>query len=134
MNIAIVDILHNPSQMCLKICVFTSDSTVGFTLNKLKNIFNCSFYHQVLVLVVPGSLVGQLLAHDDDEEGTLNAQLTYTIVSQNPPTSSNAFAIDAASGRIQALRSLQRKKQQVYNLNVRVSDPGNTHTHCMCTM
>lgn len=78
--------------------------------------------------MVPGSLVGQLLAHDDDEEGTLNAQLTYTIMSQNPPTSANAFSIDAASGRIQALRSLQRKDQQVYNLNVRVNDTGNTHT------
>ncbi|KAI3361023.1 hypothetical protein L3Q82_013219 [Scortum barcoo] len=70
----------------------------------------------------PGSLVGQLLAHDDDEEGTLNAQLTYTIVSQSPATSSKAFSIDAASGKIQALRSLQRKDQQVYNLSVRVSD------------
>ncbi|XP_039974065.1 cadherin-17 [Xiphias gladius] len=70
-----------------------------------------------------GSLVGQLLAHDDDEQGTLNAQLTYTILSQNPPTTPNVFSIDAASGRIQALRLLQRKEQQVYHLNVRVSDP-----------
>ncbi|XP_037640297.1 cadherin-17 [Sebastes umbrosus] len=70
-----------------------------------------------------GSLVGQLLAHDDDQDGTLNAHLTYTILSQDPPTETNAFAIDADSGRIQALRSLQRKDHQVYNLNVRVSDP-----------
>lgn len=77
--------------------------------------------------MVPGSLVGVLLAHDADEEGTLNTQLTYSIVSQNPVTTPNTFSIDAASGRIQALRSLQRKDQQVYNLNVRVSDPGNTH-------
>ncbi|XP_070691301.1 cadherin-17 [Pempheris klunzingeri] len=70
-----------------------------------------------------GSLVGQLLTHDSDEEGTMNAQLTYTIVSQNPPTSADTFSIDAASGRIQALRLLQRRDQQVYKLNVRVSDP-----------
>ncbi|XP_054637145.1 cadherin-17 isoform X2 [Dunckerocampus dactyliophorus] len=70
-----------------------------------------------------GSLVGQLLAHDDDEEGTLNALLTYTIVSQEPTTSLGSFAIDAASGRIQALRSLQRREHQVYKLSVRVSDP-----------
>uniref|UniRef100_A0A8C9WY80 Cadherin 17, LI cadherin (liver-intestine) n=1 Tax=Sander lucioperca TaxID=283035 RepID=A0A8C9WY80_SANLU len=70
-----------------------------------------------------GSLIGQLLAHDDDQAGTLNAQLTFTIVSQNPPTTPNSFSIDAASGRIQALRLLQRKDQQVFNLNVRVSDP-----------
>ncbi|XP_034730426.1 cadherin-17 [Etheostoma cragini] len=70
-----------------------------------------------------GSLVGQLLAHDDDQAGTLNAQLTFAIVSQNPPTTSNSFSIDAASGRIQTLRLLQRKDQQVYNLSIRVSDP-----------
>ncbi|XP_059196213.1 cadherin-17 isoform X2 [Centropristis striata] len=70
-----------------------------------------------------GSLIGQLMAHDDDEEGTLNAALTYAIESLNPPSAASAFSIDAASGRIQALRSLQRKDQQMYNLNIRVSDP-----------
>ncbi|CAJ1062189.1 cadherin-17 [Xyrichtys novacula] len=70
-----------------------------------------------------GSLIGQLLAHDDDEPGTLNSQLTYTIISQDPPTDPDTFLIDAASGRIQALRPLQRKDQQVFNLNVRVNDP-----------
>ncbi|XP_049902789.1 cadherin-17 [Epinephelus moara] len=70
-----------------------------------------------------GSLIGQLLAHDNDQEGTLNSQLTFTILSQNPPTEPTAFAIDGDSGRIQALRSLQRKDHQMYNLNVRVNDP-----------
>ncbi|KAL6109190.1 cdh17 [Pungitius sinensis] len=70
-----------------------------------------------------GSLVGVLLAHDDDQVGTLNSQLTYAFVSQNPPTSANAFAIDAASGRIQALRPLQRRDQQVFHFSVRVTDP-----------
>ncbi|XP_068179858.1 cadherin-17 [Antennarius striatus] len=78
-----------------------------------------------------GSIVGQLLAHDADEEGTLNAQLTYTIM--NLEAVSNAFSIDAASGRIQALRSLQRKDQQVYNLYVRVSDPA-FNTECKVTI
>lgn len=72
--------------------------------------------------------MGQLLAHDDDEEGTLNSQLTYAIESQIPLTAPLHFSIDAASGRIQALRSLQRKEQQLYNLVVKVSDSGNTHT------
>nr|XP_046254566.1 cadherin-17 [Scatophagus argus] len=70
-----------------------------------------------------GSLIGQLLANDADEHGTLNAHLTYSIVSQGPDETLNPFSIDAADGRIQVLRSLQRKDQQLYNLNVRVSDP-----------
>lgn len=67
------------------------------------------------------------MAHDEDKNGTLNAQLTYFIVSQNPATP-NTFSIDAASGRLQTLRFLQRKDQQVYDLSVRVSDPGDTHS------
>lgn len=78
--------------------------------------------------MAPGNLVGQLMAHDADEEETLNSQLTYSIVSLDPVTAEGTFLIDATSGRIQALRSLQRKDQQVYNLNVNVSDPGNTNT------
>uniref|UniRef100_A0A673B2G8 Cadherin domain-containing protein n=1 Tax=Sphaeramia orbicularis TaxID=375764 RepID=A0A673B2G8_9TELE len=71
-----------------------------------------------------GSLIGQLLAHDDDEPGTMNSQLTYTIHSQNPPSEpNNAFSIDSSSGRIQALQTLQRKDAQMYHLTVKVSDP-----------
>uniref|UniRef100_A0A4W6CJB6 RAD54 homolog B n=1 Tax=Lates calcarifer TaxID=8187 RepID=A0A4W6CJB6_LATCA len=64
-----------------------------------------------------GSLVGKLLAHDIDDAETLNAQLTYTILSQNPPTTPIVFSIDAASGEIRALRSLQRKEEQAYHLS-----------------
>lgn len=71
-----------------------------------------------------GSVVGQLLVYDADEEGTLNSQLTYNITMQHPDTSPKAFSIDAASGDIQALRILQRKEQKLYDLTVRVNDPG----------
>ncbi|XP_053744079.1 cadherin-17 [Synchiropus splendidus] len=70
-----------------------------------------------------GSLVGQLMAADKDDEDTLNAQLTYKIVSSEPLTSTETFSIDAASGQIQALQTLQRKQQQLYKLTVLVSDP-----------
>ncbi|KAM6995239.1 cadherin-17 [Tautogolabrus adspersus] len=69
-----------------------------------------------------GSLIGTLLAHDEDQPGTLNSQLTYTIVSQDPSTQHDTFSIDAASGRIQSLRELQRRDQQMFYLNVRVND------------
>ncbi|XP_044213889.1 cadherin-17 [Thunnus albacares] len=68
-----------------------------------------------------GSLVNKLLAHDADQEGTLNSLLTYTIISQEPPTPA-AFSIDAASGQIQTLRMLRRKEHQIYSLNVKVND------------
>lgn len=110
---------------------------MGFTLCQRKQLrvvwrsleFNSVFVPLTLViLVVPGSLVGLLLARDDDQAGTLNSQLTYAIVSQDPLNSANVFSIDAASGRIQVLRPLQRRDQQTFNLNVRVNDAGNAQT------
>lgn len=68
-----------------------------------------------------GSPIGNLIAYDDDEEGTLNAQLTYTIVSQSPALTPSSFSIDH-TGRIQSLKMLQRKEHQIHNLVVRVSD------------
>lgn len=70
------------------------------------------------------------MATDDDQEGTINSLLTYVIDSQEPVTST-AFSIDAASGEIKTLRSLQRKDEKMYNLYVKVSDKGNTRTHCL---
>ncbi|KAK7886767.1 hypothetical protein WMY93_026388 [Mugilogobius chulae] len=67
-----------------------------------------------------GSLIGQLLARDDDEEGTLNAQLTYSIASQNPST--GAFSIDLTSGEIRSLKILRRQDAKTYQLSVQVSD------------
>uniref|UniRef100_A0A3P8UQ25 Cadherin 17, LI cadherin (liver-intestine) n=1 Tax=Cynoglossus semilaevis TaxID=244447 RepID=A0A3P8UQ25_CYNSE len=69
-----------------------------------------------------GSLIGQVLAYDDDQEGTVNSKLIFTFSSSMPPPS--IFSIDAVTGNINALRSLQRKDQQIYTLNVQVSDPG----------
>ncbi|XP_047455537.1 cadherin-17 isoform X2 [Mugil cephalus] len=68
-----------------------------------------------------GSRIGQLLAHDADEEGTLHSKLTYTIESETPALASKTFSIDD-TGLIQSLRLLRRKEQQVYNLVVKVSD------------
>lgn len=77
-----------------------------------------------LTVVIPGSLVGRLMVRDNDQEETLNSILSYTITSLSPASASGAFAIDGTSGTIHALRLLRRREQAVYNLNVRVSDPG----------
>uniref|UniRef100_A0A8C5ECI2 Cadherin domain-containing protein n=1 Tax=Gouania willdenowi TaxID=441366 RepID=A0A8C5ECI2_GOUWI len=66
-------------------------------------------------------IVGDLMVSDADEEGTLNSQLTYTIVSQSPVTTPGTFLIDD-TGKIQSLRMLQRKEHQAYDLIIRVSD------------
>lgn len=74
--------------------------------------------------MVAGSVVGHLRVLDADEERTLNSQLSYNITAQLPDSSPRSFSIDAASGDIQAMRLLQRRDQKLYELTVRVSDPG----------
>ncbi|XP_054904062.1 cadherin-17 [Poeciliopsis prolifica] len=69
-----------------------------------------------------GSEVGQLLARDDDQPGTINSLLTYSITSQDPSSSPASFSIDQTNGKIQTMRLLQRKEQNIYNLEVKVSD------------
>ncbi|MEQ2275789.1 hypothetical protein XENORESO_008915 [Xenotaenia resolanae] len=80
-----------------------------------------------------GSIVGELKVYDADKEGTLNSQLTYTIISQDPSNVQDSFSIDETSGTIQALRLLQRREQKVYNLDVRVSD-SDFSTNCKVTI
>uniref|UniRef100_A0A8C5ENL0 Cadherin domain-containing protein n=1 Tax=Gouania willdenowi TaxID=441366 RepID=A0A8C5ENL0_GOUWI len=70
---------------------------------------------------IVGTSIGDLMVSDADEEGTLNSQLTYTIVSQSPVTTPGTFLIDD-TGKIQSLRMLQRKEHQAYDLIIRVSD------------
>lgn len=132
--IGIIDIFDTKLLKCdscvysLLVHVAVIYSGVYFDCNQ-SPVVNQTVYSYSLFLVLPGSLIGLLLAHDDDQAGTINSFLTYTILSQIPGTSPNAFSIDAASGRIQALRPLQRKNHHVYNLNVRVNDPGNKLCH-----
>ena len=71
--------------------------------------------------------MGQLLASDRDEVGTSNALLMYAIHSQLPL--SEAFSLDAVSGRISTRAMLQRKESTQYTLMITVSDQGNHHTH-----
>uniref|UniRef100_A0A8C6V1C4 Cadherin 17, LI cadherin (liver-intestine) n=1 Tax=Neogobius melanostomus TaxID=47308 RepID=A0A8C6V1C4_9GOBI len=70
-----------------------------------------------------GSLIGAFLAHDADDTATLNAQLTYSIVSQTPSASANAFSIDSMLGEIRSLQVLRRRDSKIYHLDVQVSDP-----------
>lgn len=95
------------------------------TFIKRKKSLSLKSLNKYFFLLFLGSLVGQLLAQDKDQEGTLNSQLTYKIVSLSPSAASNTFSIDEASGRIQALRLLRRNEQKFYHLTVEVSDTGN---------
>ncbi|KAM3613653.1 uncharacterized protein V6R79_002931 [Siganus canaliculatus] len=68
-----------------------------------------------------GSLVGDLLAHDNDEEETLNSLLSYSILSQGSDEHTE-FSIDESSGQIRTLSVLRRKEHPVFNFDVKVSD------------
>uniref|UniRef100_A0A8C9C4P4 Cadherin-17 n=1 Tax=Phocoena sinus TaxID=42100 RepID=A0A8C9C4P4_PHOSS len=72
----------------------------------------------------PGSSIGTLIAHDMDEENTINSVLGYRIVDQTPKVPRDGlFLVQAYSGMFQlALQSLRKQDTPQYNLTVEVSD------------
>ncbi|KAG1947494.1 cadherin-17 [Pimephales promelas] len=71
-----------------------------------------------------GNTIGVLLAHDSDEENTLNSLLTYSLLSQTPThPNENMFTIDQVNGEIKvANQNFQRKAVSQYELTFTVSD------------
>uniref|UniRef100_A0A8C1YI84 Cadherin 17, LI cadherin (liver-intestine) n=1 Tax=Cyprinus carpio TaxID=7962 RepID=A0A8C1YI84_CYPCA len=78
-----------------------------------------------------GNPVGVLPAHDNDEEGTLNSFLDYTLLSQMPPKPfGNMFTINQNNGEIKvANKNFQRKEVPQYELTISVTDRVHT-TEC----
>uniref|UniRef100_A0AC11AX02 Cadherin 17 n=1 Tax=Ovis aries TaxID=9940 RepID=A0AC11AX02_SHEEP len=72
----------------------------------------------------PGSSIGTLIAHDMDEENTVNSVLEYRIVDQTPKVPQDGlFLVQEYSGTLQlVLQSLHKRDTPQYNLSVQVSD------------
>ncbi|XP_057591797.1 cadherin-17 isoform X2 [Hippopotamus amphibius kiboko] len=71
-----------------------------------------------------GSSIGTLLAHDMDEENTINSVLGYKIVDQTPKVPGDGlFLVHTYLGTFQlAMQSLRKQDAPQYNLTVEVSD------------
>uniref|UniRef100_A0A8C0DMJ5 Cadherin-17 n=1 Tax=Balaenoptera musculus TaxID=9771 RepID=A0A8C0DMJ5_BALMU len=72
----------------------------------------------------PGSSIGTLIAHDMDEENTINSVLGYRIVDQTPKVPRDGlFLVQSYSGTFQlAVQSLRKRDTPQYNLTVEVFD------------
>ena len=76
-----------------------------------------------------GSVVGNLMAHDADDENSANALLAYKLLTQNPPTA-NMFSVDEYSGAISVSKSgFRRSVTPQYTLTIFISDGGTPGTH-----
>ncbi|XP_036686498.1 cadherin-17 [Balaenoptera musculus] len=71
-----------------------------------------------------GSSIGTLIAHDMDEENTINSVLGYRIVDQTPKVPRDGlFLVQSYSGTFQlAVQSLRKRDTPQYNLTVEVFD------------
>ncbi|XP_059972009.1 cadherin-17 [Mesoplodon densirostris] len=71
-----------------------------------------------------GSSIGTLIAHDMDEENTINSALGYRIVDQTPKVPRDGlFLVQSYSGMFQlAVQSLRKRDTPQYNLTVEVFD------------
>uniref|UniRef100_A0A8C6ZZL5 Cadherin-17 n=1 Tax=Neovison vison TaxID=452646 RepID=A0A8C6ZZL5_NEOVI len=72
----------------------------------------------------PGSNIGTFIAHDEDEENTVNSVLEYRIVDQIPKfPKEGLFLVQTYSGVFQlAAQSLKKQDTPQYNLTVEVAD------------
>lgn len=78
------------------------------------------------------SSIGTLIAHDMDEENTVNSVLHYKIVDQSPKFPKDGlFLVQTYTGVFQlAMQSLKKQDAPQYLLTVEVSDKGQCHTRC----
>ncbi|XP_063054230.1 cadherin-17 [Engraulis encrasicolus] len=78
---------------------------------------------EVQEIEVIGSTVGNMNAHDPDDEDTPNALLSYKLVAQSPDT--GMFSVEAYSGNIQVARAgFKRSVTPEYTLTIAISDGG----------
>ncbi|KAM8945745.1 LOW QUALITY PROTEIN: cadherin-like protein 26 [Pelodytes ibericus] len=68
--------------------------------------------------------VFQVMAHDDDKEGTANSDITYSILSQIPIHPNLKFSIDSKSGLIRGQGCLNHEDFSMIKLVVNAQDNG----------
>ncbi|RVE74129.1 hypothetical protein OJAV_G00038130 [Oryzias javanicus] len=71
-----------------------------------------------------GTFIMRIKGEDADLAGTPNANLTYSIVSQDPPGSGHMFMINKYTGDLFVKSKLDRETQSFYNLVIKVTDMG----------
>uniref|UniRef100_A0A3B5LDF3 Cadherin domain-containing protein n=1 Tax=Xiphophorus couchianus TaxID=32473 RepID=A0A3B5LDF3_9TELE len=72
-----------------------------------------------------GTFVMQIEGKDDDEAGTINSEIVYTIISQEPAGKGHMFTIDKKTGKLFVKEStLDREAYDFYKLVVKGTDMG----------
>ncbi|XP_077963642.1 desmoglein-2-like protein isoform X4 [Gasterosteus aculeatus] len=71
------------------------------------------------------TFVMQIVAKDDDQAGTINSEISYSIISQEPAGDGHMFTIDKKTGKIHVKEAtLDRETQDFYTLIVKGIDLG----------
>ncbi|XP_028258908.1 desmoglein-2-like isoform X2 [Parambassis ranga] len=67
----------------------------------------------------------QLEGKDKDQPGTINSQISYTIISQEPRSTGHMFTLDKMSGKLYVKEpTLDRETHDFYKLIIKVTDMG----------
>ncbi|KAI4828638.1 hypothetical protein KUCAC02_022718 [Chaenocephalus aceratus] len=73
----------------------------------------------------PGSVVMQIKGNDNDEAGTINSEISYRIVSQEPAGTGHMFTLDRKTGQLYVKEeNLDRETIDFYKLVVEGTDMG----------
>lgn len=72
-----------------------------------------------------GRFVMQVQGIDDDQEGTINAEIAYTIINQEPSGNGSMFSIDKKTGKLYVNEpTLDRETIDFYTLTIEGTDMG----------
>ncbi|XP_029355863.1 desmoglein-4-like [Echeneis naucrates] len=72
-----------------------------------------------------GTFVMQVIGRDNDQAGTINSQISYSIVSQEPEGTGPMFSIDEKTGKMYVKEAtLDRETHDIYKLTIKGIDFG----------
>ncbi|XP_063294083.1 cadherin-16 [Pelobates fuscus] len=99
-------------------------SVIVLDENDNKPVFSANTYHvEITEKMTRGSVLLHLHADDADEMDTINTQISYRIVSQEPSTPENVFAIDEKNGDLTLQdSSLWAGNTKTYQVEITATD------------
>ncbi|KAM7410638.1 hypothetical protein PAMA_001871 [Pampus argenteus] len=107
----------------------TAEDNIPLTVTVLDQNDNAPYFElhtgAVTEASKKGTFVMQLKGKDNDQAGTINSELAYSIVSQEPEGSGHMFTIDEKTGKLFVKEStLDRETSDFYKLIIKGTDMG----------
>uniref|UniRef100_A0A3Q1HGP3 Cadherin domain-containing protein n=1 Tax=Anabas testudineus TaxID=64144 RepID=A0A3Q1HGP3_ANATE len=107
----------------------TAEDDIPLTITVLDQNDNAPYFELHTGNITEGSKEGtfvmQIKGKDDDQAGTINAEISYSIISQEPEGTNHMFTIDEKTGKLYVKEpTLDRETYDFYKLVIKGTDFG----------